>query len=658
MKSTGLATPEIDGDLEPPKRRFVENPFLFLHGVIFAILIFAGAVWLCALLGSLYCDEDGACLFWCPSERRLFCIAVLAATLGGLIHAATSFASFAGNRELVRSWMPWLYLRAPIGGLVGVVVYLGYRSYFFETNGTLAQCHLVYRYAFASAMAGLFSKQVVDLLGAVLGHLFRVRAAEDRKDKMGEEAPPAGSKPEPEWKKGPSPGADVVRAVQRRLIDGGFLPQRTSSGKDSVDGVLDDRTRTGIQVFFDQQRIVGELRAATIGDEGQADYWPNLPDLLEQAADVAGRTEEPRLSKRMIPLQARYFKRLNTYLIERLPNFAQAPTGSADKKVWDTFVHFAHDDQATARAAVSDERPNGDTPPWFFVERLGERDGIFDRRRPTTVSLGKRLVEDFEWRGSGQPEDELEATIFHELVHWAWRNHEEEEEMGHAFEAAAYGGRPVPARREPPRPSSTDPARRLGALSRGWESLGNPAIVAHDTNGGWSYGLYQLSSRQGTLGEFLRFLAGVPRYRVFAEDLKAAGGDVAARRGSDVFQRAWTKVALDDDFGDAQHEFIKATHYEPLVKALVKEGIDANARPKLREVVWSVGVQHGERQGTLIFTRAAASLPVDQRSNDDALIHAVYDERSKVEIYFPSSTSAEQAAVRGRFEAERRQALA
>ncbi len=656
MKSAGLATPAIDGDLELPKRRFVADPFL--HGGIFGILIFAGAVWLYLLLKSLYCDQDNACLFWCPSEGRLFWIAVLAATLGGLIHAATSFASYAGNRELVRSWMPWLYLRAPIGALVGVVVYLGYRSYFFETNGTLAQCHLVYRYAFASAMAGLFSKQVVDLLGSVLGHLFRVRAAEDRKDKMGDKAPPVASKPEPEWKKGPSPGADVVRAVQRRLIDGGFLPQRTASGKDSADGVLDDRTRAGIQLFFDQQRIVGELRAATIGDESQPDYWPNLLDLLEQAADVAGRPEEPRLSKRMIPLQARYFKRLNTYLIERLPAFAEAAPGTPERTVWDAFVHFAREDEAAARAAVADERPNGDTPPWFFVERLGERDGIFDTRRPTTVSLGKRLVEDYEWRGSGEPEDELEATIFHELVHWAWRNHEEDEEKGHAFEAAAYGGRPVPARREPPRPPPSDPARRLGDLSRGWESLNNPAIVARDTNGGWSYGLYQLSSRQGTLGEFLRFLAGVPRYRAFAKELEAAGGDVAARQGSDVFRRAWTKAALEDDFVEAQHEFIKATHYEPLVKALAKEGIDANARPKLREVVWSVGVQHGERQGTLLFTRAAASLPVDQRSDDDALIHALYDERSKVEIYFPSSSPAEQAAVRRRFEAERRQALA
>ena len=44
-------------------------------------------------------------------EVRLSLIAALAGALGAFVHAATSFSSYVGNRELKRSWGWWYGLR-------------------------------------------------------------------------------------------------------------------------------------------------------------------------------------------------------------------------------------------------------------------------------------------------------------------------------------------------------------------------------------------------------------------------------------------------------------------------------------------------------------------------------------------------------------------
>ena len=200
-------------------------------------------------------------------------------------------------------------------------------------------------------------------------------------------------------------------------------------------------------------------------------------------------------------------------------------------------------------------------------------------------------------------------------------------------------------------PSET---QALGRLSARYESNGRPDAIGFDDKGGFSYGAYQIATRTDTVTSFLAYLR--THQPAMHTALQAAGGAVAAKAGSEAFKKAWVGLARDASFGQAQHDFIRDTHYQPFVRKLKAElALDADARsPALRDVLWSVAVQHGAANTivkTALAGRAASSL------DDKALIQVIYAERSKVEVYFASSSPQVQAAVAQRFVDERLQAL-
>lgn len=189
----------------------------------------------------------------------------------------------------------------------------------------------------------------------------------------------------------------------------------------------------------------------------------------------------------------------------------------------------------------------------------------------------------------------------------------------------------------------------LGSLSRRYESGGNPAAIGYDGVGGWSYGLYQLATRVGSMVRFIAWLAKY--YKDFAGSLEAAGGAAAAEQGRGSFKAAWQALADDPLFATAQHGFIKATYYDVLADELKGNGLDIAVKSAaLRDVVWSVAVQHGAHTGLIIRVLAAVGL-VD----DAALIKAIYAERR---TRFGGSTQAIRDAVNRRFDDECRRALA
>ena len=59
----------------------------------------------------------------------------------------------------------------------------------------------------------------------------------------------------------------------------------------------------------------------------------------------------------------------------------------------------------------------------------------------------------------------------------------------------------------------------------------------------------------------------------------------------------WKKIAAEetDAFQEAQHAYIKKTHYDLLAaKILNDDALDVNsAAARLQDVVWSTAVQHG-----------------------------------------------------------------
>ncbi len=199
--------------------------------------------------------------------------------------------------------------------------------------------------------------------------------------------------------------------------------------------------------------------------------------------------------------------------------------------------------------------------------------------------------------------------------------------------------------------SETGPA---GKLSRHFESDGACDAIGYDRHGGTSYGMYQISSRQGTMGEFIAFLRKeVP---LWAKRLEKAGpADTGSTQGK--MPSVWRAITGEDPdlFAQLQHRFIGKTHYQPALNHILQAtGLGRkDFSPALQEVLFSTAVQHGARGAGEIFTRAWENLDVE---NDDVanlsaqLMDEVYALRK---TRFSSSTNGVQSSVAHRLDEER-----
>lgn len=204
----------------------------------------------------------------------------------------------------------------------------------------------------------------------------------------------------------------------------------------------------------------------------------------------------------------------------------------------------------------------------------------------------------------------------------------------------------------------------LGKLSEKYESNGKPSAIGFDTTGGYSYGSYQIATKTGTFNRYMTFLDNREEYKTYREQLDAAGGSNAATAGEPAFTAKWKTLCSEPSFVKSQHDFIKATHYDPAVaKIKTITGIDVCSRGSrgLQDGVWSASVQHGPTGAARIFERALESTGKSASEVSNAeLIAAMYDERGRNngEKYFARSTPAVKASVVNRFTSEKSNALA
>lgn len=122
-------------------------------------------------------------------DLRLFMLVIVSGVLGAFVHSATSFADYVGNQRLTRSWVLWLLLRIPIGGVLAIIVYLLIRGGLLvgSSGATALQPFGVGGIA---AMTGLFSKQATDKLREVFDTLFRTENGDNaRSGKLENPAP-------------------------------------------------------------------------------------------------------------------------------------------------------------------------------------------------------------------------------------------------------------------------------------------------------------------------------------------------------------------------------------------------------------------------------------------------------------------------------------
>ena len=123
----------------------------------------------------------------------------------------------------------------------------------------------------------------------------------------------------------------------------------------------------------------------------------------------------------------------------------------------------------------------------------------------------------------------------------------------------------------------------LGQTSERYETGGRGASTISTGRGdlgGASYGAYQLSSRMGTLTEYL----AQSRYGAAFAGLTPA---------SAAFDARWRELATTaHGFARDQHDFIKRSHYDVQLEHLQAVGVDLSGRgPAVQDALWSTSVK-------------------------------------------------------------------
>jgi hypothetical protein len=204
----------------------------------------------------------------------------------------------------------------------------------------------------------------------------------------------------------------------------------------------------------------------------------------------------------------------------------------------------------------------------------------------------------------------------------------------------------------------------LGQLSAKYET-GNrgPGTVSTGAGdaGGVSYGSYQMTSKPkgGTVKQFIE-----------QDGFKWKDKFNGLNPGTSAFKACWQNIARDEGqaFQAAQHEFIKRTHFDPLVGNLSRRnGLDLTTRSHaLQNVAWSTAVQHGPHNTivSIALDRLKASGQDGPGGDkfDEHLIRAIYTERGRRKpdgrmVYFSRNTLDVQRSVANRFVSELADAL-
>jgi hypothetical protein len=219
---------------------------------------------------------------------------------------------------------------------------------------------------------------------------------------------------------------------------------------------------------------------------------------------------------------------------------------------------------------------------------------------------------------------------------------------------------PIPGPISAPNPAPPG-AHVIGRLSEKYETGGRgPGTVSsgQGDKGGVSYGSYQMTSAGG--GTVKRFVSQSDfPWRTDFEELTP---------GTSAFTAKWKAIAAAEAarFKAVQHEYIKRTHYDVLVEAVLDDGLDIGTRSAaLQDVVWSTAVQHGPNakviHRALENVRGQGVTP-DSPSFDREFIKAIYAERGRrnaagVLVHFSTNSADVQKGVAARFVREEIDAL-
>ncbi|WP_226967133.1 hypothetical protein [Streptomyces phaeolivaceus] len=176
-----------------PDRRRLSTTSTTLLG----LFLLADVVFVCGALVTLWPTvlatvepgaEPTATARWAPfglgdwsltADTAMLLAVVVCSALGSFVHAATSFATYVGNRRLYASWLWWYLLRAGIGVALSLLVYFLLRGGLFAGSSGAGATN-PYGFSGIAGLCGLFSKQATDKLREICDTLLSTTGDGDR----------------------------------------------------------------------------------------------------------------------------------------------------------------------------------------------------------------------------------------------------------------------------------------------------------------------------------------------------------------------------------------------------------------------------------------------------------------------------------------------
>jgi len=185
----------------------------------------------------------------------------------------------------------------------------------------------------------------------------------------------------------------------------------------------------------------------------------------------------------------------------------------------------------------------------------------------------------------------------------------------------------------------------LGSISAKYESGGKGVHTISSGRGdpgGVSYGAHQLATNTGTMA----------RYLASAEAKEYAGRFAGLQPGTEPFNQVYKQIAASDPqgFAASQKAFITRTHFDPVSKAAGDKGW-AVADPRIQEVLYSMGVQHG---GAKKIVEQAGS---PQGKTVEEQVQMLFEARKKY-VAGVSMPEATRQSLYNRYASEQRDVLA
>lgn len=186
----GPGEPGSDGAADDRRLSTVSTALL-------GLFLLADVVFVCGALVTLWPAvlatvepgaEPTATARWSPfglgdwsltADTAMLLAVVVCSALGSFVHAATSFATYVGNRRLYASWLWWYLLRAGIGVALALLVYLLLRGGLFAGSSGAGATN-PYGFSGIAGLCGLFSKQATDKLREICDTLLSTTGDGDR----------------------------------------------------------------------------------------------------------------------------------------------------------------------------------------------------------------------------------------------------------------------------------------------------------------------------------------------------------------------------------------------------------------------------------------------------------------------------------------------